>query len=183
MSFDILNGVDLPSFLLGFVSCIFLYFISPGFVLILGGLVSFFKVLFLILIAAFAAFLVVYTKGQDDRKVHGLSQESTPTPIQASKSGDGGVKYFNIPITKEKKAANVQRTPFPDSESAGMSFQESDVYEEKIHTKTRRRRSVYSVDTVTERGACKKAVEGVIPNKTIRYDNFVRMAGKKRPDR
>lgn len=159
---QLLRNIHIPSFILGFIFCVFLSFIRPGLVSIFGGLISFLKVVTIFGICTAAVFLVL--KPQQQQQIWGNSRivsannrfqvENRASEIrdairQEAHNETGEYNYFPIPIRK-----------FEDDPKEIPSQNVVQCRETKVKIRSPDAEKHY--------------------DKTLRYENFVKMAQKPR---
>lgn len=176
---QVVNGIHIPSFALGFGSCVLLYYLKPGLISIFGGLISFLKVFAIfVIITAGIVFAIKSQPQQQDKNVNEQDGKFNTVPgrigtIKSKEANieDGEFKYFPIPVTKfeDDQQRQLHKSRFGESSIQSIQSNESmtesttDYYTEKPSTNSK---DYYVED----------------PNKydkTLRYENFVKMASKR----
>ncbi|CAL9735133.1 hypothetical protein MOSE0_G07756 [Monosporozyma servazzii] len=162
---NIINGIHIPSFALGFGSCVLLYYLKPGLVTIFGGLISFLKVSIVFAIITGGVVFALKSQPQHDKK--DIAQESKlrsiPGRLDTIKSKeaniqDGEFNYFPIPVTKFEDDPQRQ---IPHSRYEEISNQSIQLDKSMADSKN------YYVEETNKY------------DKTLRYENFVKMASKR----
>lgn len=167
---SVINGVHIPSFALGFGSCVLLYYLKPGLISIFGGLISFLKVAIVFGIITAGVVFAFKSQPQLENKnknnsitIQESKLNSVPGRLGTIKSKeaniqDGEFKYFPIPVTKFEDDPQRQ---IPNSRFGESSIQSIEPDESITDSKN------YYVE------------EKVKYDKTLRYENFVKMASKR----
>lgn len=153
---EIVKRIDTLSFLLGFNTCVLLYYLRPGLISIFGGIISFIKIFIIFGIGIGSVIFVL--KSHQQRQINDpVVLEETPKKVNDDLKGNEKVhddlkedvreyKYFPIPITKLSDSEKLVPSHTPHVENAQkVSVTESD--------------NKY--------------------DKTLRYENFVKMASKR----
>ncbi|KAK5960464.1 uncharacterized protein PWA37_001886 [Arxiozyma heterogenica] len=159
---QLLQNVHIPSFILGFIFCMFLSLIRPGLLSIFGGLISFFKVVTIFGMCTAAVFVILKSQQQQQiwRDRRSVSMDSRPDVAntvsgirdgvrQEAHNETGEYNYFPIPITK------FENDPKEIPSRSALQSREMKV---KV-----------SSDDIENKY-----------DKTLRYENFVKMAQKSR---
>ncbi|CAB4254229.1 similar to Saccharomyces cerevisiae YOR097C Putative protein of unknown function [Maudiozyma barnettii] len=184
-----IGGVHIPSFLLGLLGSILLYFLSPGIMLVLGGLVSFIR--FIVICGGIVG--VVYFAYINRGKIgeHPKLGRNGDGGEQGTKAHDANIKgnskvggefkYFNIPITKLDQAQKPDLPPrsrFVDVSNLNnrelnqLEIQpQRKIVEEIIDVTPQPLEASMNLDVMGSRTQ--------VMNRNARYDNFVNMAGVK----
>lgn len=191
-----IGGVHIPSFLLGFLGSILLYFLSPGITLVLGGLVSFIRFIVICGGIVGVGYFIYLNKdkiAENPRRTNNGNGKVNDS-IQPAKAYDvnikgnakvgGEFKYFNIPITKLGEAEKPDLPPrsrFVDV--SDMDIHELNRLQGKAKPKSPPRKIVEEFIDETDHPLDNSMNLDVMGSKTqvmnrnARYDNFVNMAG------
>ena len=188
----LIGGVHLPSFALGFAACTSLYYILPGFQLVLDELVRFVK--YMVLASVVIGCLYSFYHSQQTRNIEANSVRGTSNTVTHTsaeneanvratqlgayyerefKDGVGGeYKYFKIPVTKldrTKIASGHGELPaqhdihIQDKKNA----EQQEVYVERKEVSNDFGRSI----NLTNFGKTEQ-----VNLRKMRYENFVNMA-------
>ena len=189
-----IGGVHIPSFLLGFVGSILLYFLTPGIALVLGGLVSFIRFSVICGGIAGVAYFIYLNKDkitENPKRSYVTNEKDGVQPAKAydvnikgnAKVG-GEFKYFNIPITK---LGEVEKPDLPPR-SRFVDVSNMDIHElnrlqgkPKPVPKSRKIVEEFIDETDTQLGSSMNldimGSKTQVMTRNARYDNFVNMAG------
>ncbi|SMN18949.1 similar to Saccharomyces cerevisiae YOR097C Putative protein of unknown function [Maudiozyma saulgeensis] len=184
-----IGGVHIPSFLLGLLGSILLYFLSPGIMLVLGGLVSFIRFIVICGGIVGVAYFVYINRGKlgenpsRDRKGNdeASGNKAHDVNIQGNSKVGGEFKYFNIPITKLGQAQKPDLPP--RSRFVDVSNMDNDEIN-RIGAQPQRKavkgiidEPPQQLDTTMNLDIMRSKTQ--VMNRNARYDNFVNMAGVK----
>lgn len=147
-----LNKIHLPSFALGFISCIMLYVMRPGLYMIFNGMINFLKFTLLLSVCGMMLYFIFRSV------INGESLNLKENPVVKKKVEEtvnvqGGIKYFQIPVTKltdETVLASSRRNTMHQTNHS-TTIEVENLMDEDIPD---------------------------INEKTIRYNNFVNMAAE-----
>lgn len=189
-----IGGVHIPSFLLGFLGSILLYFLSPGIALVVGGLVSFIRFSVICGGIAGVAYFIYLNKDKIIETPKRSNDTSGKDDVQPAKAYDvnikgnakvgGEFKYFNIPITKLGEAEKPDLPPrsrFVDV--SNMDIHELNRLQGKPKPTSKPRKIVEEYIDETNNTLDNSMNLDIMGSKTqvmtrnARYDNFVNMAG------
>lgn len=180
-------GVHIPSFLLGLLGSILLYFLSPGIALVLGGLLSFFRFLVIcggVVGVAYFAYLNRGKLGQINyqdinNNTSGESVIAREVNIGGNAKTGGEFKYFNIPVTKLSQATPPTLPPrsiqnHPEADHKRKEKPRNNVIEELDDDEPApaNMNESINIDIMSSKTQ--------VRNRNERYSNFVNMAGGKR---
>lgn len=184
---EYIGGVHIPSFLLGLLGSILLYFLSPGLALVLGGLVSFLR--FIIICGGIAGTLYfIYLNRNKINRLNGgdennmIQTKANDYKMQGNTKVGGEFRYFNIPITKlnnDETHEPVERSRWADVnkvnslEVSKMRRMSDDAIIEEVEEVPKRRIN----ESMNLRIMGSKTQ---VLNRNARYENFVNLAGANR---
>lgn len=180
MTLFALDRFHIPSFSLGFLSCIFLYYLSPGLLLILGGIVRFVQLVLLIVIVGVLMYAVLNITRNDTSGQHNDKHQSV------RRSDVGNFRYFNIPINKIDKERDYRQTESRHPINTKLSEYEKTrtgvptnpmqkITAPTVPSKSTFKKKVNAEDQFTSTLISKDMLDG---DKTVRYENFVNMANR-----
>ncbi|GMM54473.1 hypothetical protein DAKH74_010890 [Maudiozyma humilis] len=185
-------GVHIPSFLLGLLGSILLYFLSPGIALVLGGLLSFFRFLVIcggVVGVGYFAYMnraklgqINYQDGNND--VGRKSVAAHEVNIGGNTKNGGEFKYFDIPVTRLNQGTPPTLPPRSIQNSPEAGNQRYDA----PHKENPRRKVIEELnDDETDPMKMNESInldimgsKTQVRNRNERYSNFVNMAGGKR---